>query len=641
MKGGIFYPAQYSQGININQIKSTDWHVYLLSNQKDLKDKRLEDKFKRFPFCYIIRKKETIGKDPIYIIFMNNCSNDDIRQILQIAFKCYNITNVRINLTKGTSPIVSELKIDSEKSKVLLDKILGQYNTDTDTPDNIFKGLFIKIHGTAVGWGLKNYKFVSTGTLTKEQFSTMKISELKDIPTIDNELTEEERKQILSADHIIHRLEDVYRGHYVQKNVNETDWKDDFDRFNKNPTKTILPEDLRIKMYPPFQPYNSYFPCGLIFPLLGQNNDTIKNIHEFVISDDDDVKKKLGLYVKPPPTKQEIEEAERQKKMSESPSNNLVVYIIKKKYKFKEDETTEAFTFLYSPIFYIIRDKGQKGNDTIYLLFRCKFNTGHLITTIGAALGLKDGDEMPALINEKIQKEIEISQKEDENDQLRKMFIKISSSSDSTTSSSDSTTSSSDSTTSSSDSTTSSSDSTTSSSDSKYNLVSFGFLPHGNLDNDEYKISTYLLSRYIYKPSESYKPYYELNPSEQERIQGADDIIKRLRDLYSDSNLYEFTKVDIPVRKEQYGTNFITDILLDVTFIRDLDFNGMLSTNWLLLYCGTDKGRDNYFCTYNEPPNDSKFIHKYWNERDFRNPPMVHTGNCGVNPWTRDVECGR
>ena len=247
------------------------------------------------------------------------------------------------------------------------------------------------------------------------------------------------------------------------------------------------------------------------------------------------------------------------------------------------------------------------------------------MTTIGAALGLKDSDKMPDLINEKIQKVIEISQKEDEKDQLRKMFIKISSS---------------DSTTSSSDSTTSSSDSTTSSSDSKYNLVSFGFLPYGNLDNDEYKISTYLLSRYIYKPSESYKPYYELEPSEQERIQGADDIIKRLRDLYSNSNLYEFTKVDIPVRKEQYGTNFITDILLDVTFIRDLDFNGMLSTNWLLSYCGTDKGRDNYFCADNEPP-DGKFIHKYWDKRDFRNPPMVHTGNCGVNPWTGYVKCGK
>ena len=601
MKGGIFDPAQYSQGININQIKSTDWHVYLISNQKDLKDKRLEDKFKRFPFCYIIRKKETTGKDPIYIIFMNNCSNDDIRQILQIAFNCYNITNVSINNpAEDNSPNVSELEIDSEKSNALLDKILGQYNTDT-LDNNEFRSRFIKIHGTA--WGFKNYKFVSTGTLTKDQFSSVKLSELQVIPTIDNELTEEERKQILSADNIIGRLEYAYKGRYIQKNVNEIEEP----KIEEPPFEAAI----RNEGYHRFKPYNSDFPCGLIFPLLGQNNDTIKNIHEFVINDDD-VKKRLELYVKPPPTKQEIEEAERQKKMSESPSNNLVVYNIKKKYKFKEDETTEAFTFLYSPIFYIIRDKGQKGNDTIYLLFRRNFNTGDLMTTIGAALGLKDGDEMPALINEKIQKEIEISQKEDENDQLRKMFIKISSSSDSTTSSSD----------------------------SKYNLVSFGFLPHGNLDNDEYKISTYLLSRYIYKPSESYKPYYELNPSEQERIQGADDIIKRLRDLYSKSELYKFTEVVIPVRKELFGT-FIKDIPLDLTFIRDLDYNGILSTNWLLSYCDTVKGRFNHFCANNEPPNDSKFIHKYWGERDFRKPPMVHTGNCGVNPWTQKLECGR
>lgn len=312
MKGGIYYPYQYSRGNKITDIDGTDWHVYLISNQKDFNTNGLQNKFIRFPFCYVIRKKETIGKDPIYLIFRNNCTNDDIRQILQIAFEYYQIKNVRIdNPTKDTSPIVSTLEIESEKSKALLDKILSQYDTDTpdntDTQDNGFRSRFIKIHGTRLAG---YYKFVSTGIFKKEQFSTMKISELKDIPTTDNELTEEERKQILSADRIITRLEYAYKGRYVQKSENADTWQEEFDNFSKITKETPFPDELREKMYPTFQPYNSYFPCSLIQPLLGQDNDTIKKIHDFVISDDD-VKVILELVKKPQRSQEEIDEEAR------------------------------------------------------------------------------------------------------------------------------------------------------------------------------------------------------------------------------------------------------------------------------------------------------------------------------------------
>lgn len=168
--------------------------VYMITKEKSSANPVPEREYQhenfpllRLPMCYIIRESVMFGKDTIYLLFKDNCSIDEIKEILRVVLGLNRVEEIPTFLLDVIDTNLLEVKFENEDKEFV----------------TTFKSLFIKIHGSA---GLK-YKYISTKTLSNDE-TKLEINNIK--PERDNELTEPQRDSIKSGNDIISRLSSIF-----------------------------------------------------------------------------------------------------------------------------------------------------------------------------------------------------------------------------------------------------------------------------------------------------------------------------------------------------------------------------------------------------------------------------------------------
>jgi hypothetical protein len=159
----------------------------------------------QLPMCYIIRESVTI-RDPIYLLFKDNCTIDEIKEIVRIVLGLDSVEKIPKELLDAISKVNGKSAEDGKRADLLKIKFKKQIS-DNENYETTFKSLFIKIHGYVLS-GLKyKYKYISTKTLSTDD-TKLEINNIK--PERDYELTEQEQDSTQTADDIISRLSRAY-----------------------------------------------------------------------------------------------------------------------------------------------------------------------------------------------------------------------------------------------------------------------------------------------------------------------------------------------------------------------------------------------------------------------------------------------
>jgi hypothetical protein len=232
-------------------------------------------------------------------------------------------------------------------------------------------------------------------------------------------------------------------------------------------------------------------------------------------------------------------------------TTNIDGLVIKKKFKFINSETSEV-TLYHEPVCYVIRER-LTPKDSIYLIFRVNCSLIVLNEIVRLALGLDKIEQIPELLQRKINDETKRTIYA--NDDVRRLFIKIYGS-----------------------------DVTLRG--FKYKYVSTGKLFSGSLAVDLENLAQNVNP--ILPISTQITPdcVHTLTKSEQYSINNADAIMERLKSKLS-AYPYETFKCMPFVIPPDPAEEFEQEILVDMLLIRDLDYAYMLSSMKIKDKCDT------------------------------------------------------